>query len=77
MKMLVKILCMLCGLYLIYEGVSTYIFSGRSPDGSMGEYILGFFLPATETALLLYGGAAVLLGIILMLLGFRRSNSSR
>ncbi|PZD97590.1 hypothetical protein DNH61_01585 [Paenibacillus sambharensis] len=77
MKMLVKILCMLCGLYLIYEGVSRYIFSARSPDGSVGHNIFGFFLPATETALLLYGGAAVLLGIILVLFGFRRSNSSR
>lgn len=40
MKIALKILCIACGLYLFYEGYSTYTFSARSPDGNMGIMFL-------------------------------------
>jgi len=85
MKIALKILCIACGLYLIYEGYSTYIFSARSPDGSMGIHKFGkfgFFLPATDYSLHLYGGIFMLLGGLLtitplMRYFFRKNHSSQ
>lgn len=74
MKQLYKYLVMIIGMYLMYEGFSTYTFTARSYDGSMGIAKFGsmFILPATDFYLHSYGISFFLVGILIVLTPFIR-----
>lgn len=61
------LLIFVIGLYVASQGYSTYTFSARSSDGSMGINKLGFFIPATDSHLHTTGTIFVCIGLALMI----------
>lgn len=78
MKLVYKLIVAMLGLYLIYEGYSTYTFTARSPDGSMGIYkFVHLFIPATDFHLHAYGVSFFLAGVLITLTPFIRIKRKR
>lgn len=61
MKIILKAVSILLGLYLIYQGIGIVTFTAR------GEtiYRLGMLIPAQDTSLIIYGSVFAVLGICL------------
>ncbi|RIX59208.1 hypothetical protein D3P08_03360 [Paenibacillus nanensis] len=70
MKLAFKLLSVMLGLFLIYDGYSIYTFTARSPDGSMGIRRLfdNLFIPATDFHLHTYGISFFLVGVLFVLI---------
>jgi hypothetical protein len=73
MKQIYRYLVLVIGMYLIYEGYSTFTFTARSYDGSMGITKFGtIFIPATDFHLHSYGVSFFLVGVLIALIPFIR-----
>ena len=74
MKLAFKLLSVMLGLYLIYDGYSIYTFTARSPDGSLGisRFLDNLFIPATDFHLHAYGISFFLAGVLIVLTPFIR-----
>lgn len=74
MKLAFKLLSVMLGLFLIYDGYSIYTFTARSPDGSMGirRFLDNLFIPATDFHLHAYGISFFLAGVLIVLIPFIR-----
>ncbi|WP_339203222.1 hypothetical protein MHH56_19145 [Paenibacillus sp. FSL K6-3182] len=60
-------LLFIIGLYVAFQGYSTYTFSARSYDGSMGVYKFGYFIPATDYHLHTTGVIFTCVGLVLII----------
>jgi len=71
MKKKWNLILMVIGLYVIYEGYTTYTFVARSEDGSMGvSKLLWFTIPLTDYHLHTYGLIFISIGILITLASF-------
>lgn len=71
LKLFSKALLFLVGAYVIYQGYTTYTFSARSPDGSMGiSKFIWIFIPATNFHLHIYGLIFIGIGILIAIAPF-------
>ena len=72
MKLAFKLVSVMLGLYLIYDGYSIYTFTARSPDGSLGirRFFDNLFIPATDFHLHAYGISFFLAGVLIALIPF-------
>ncbi|OBZ11382.1 hypothetical protein [Bacillus sp. FJAT-26390] len=65
MKIFSRIILLIIGLYVIYQGYTIYTFSARS-NGSMGiRKFIWLFIPATDYHLHTYGIAFIVIGVII------------
>lgn len=71
MKLFSQVVLFLFGVYVIYQGYTTYTFSARSPDGSMGiSKFIWLFIPATDFHLHTYGLIFIGIGILFIVASF-------
>ncbi len=67
-----RVLILLLGFYVTYQGFNTYTFGARSYDASVGIYKFGIFIPATDYHLHTYGLIFMILGVIISIAIFIR-----
>jgi hypothetical protein len=68
LKLFGRVLLLLIAVYFMYQGYSTYTFSARSYDGSMGIYKFSWlFIPATDYHLHTYGTVFISIGLLIAL----------
>lgn len=74
LKLAFKLVSVMVGLYLVYDGYSIYTFTARSLDGGLGirRFSDNLFIPATDFHLHAYGVSFFLAGVLIALTPFIR-----
>lgn len=68
MNIFSKLLLLVIGMYVIFQGYTTYTFVARSEDGSMGiNKLIWFSIPLTDYHLHTYGLMFICIGILITL----------